>query len=66
LPLSANEFAVTGANEFANTFTGANEFANTVTGANEFANTVTGANEFANTFLLLIHPHIRYGFVVAH
>jgi hypothetical protein len=38
---SANEFAVTGANKFANT---------TVTGANKFANTtVTGANKFANT-----------------
>jgi hypothetical protein len=37
---SANEFAVTGANEFANTVKGANEFANTVKGANEFANTI--------------------------
>jgi hypothetical protein len=44
---SANEFAVTGANEFANTVTGANEFANTVTGANEFANTFMDANEFS-------------------
>jgi hypothetical protein len=52
---SANKFAVTGANEFANTVTGANEFANTVTGANEFANTVTGANEFANTFIIRIY-----------
>jgi hypothetical protein len=36
---SANEFAVTGANKFANTVMGANKFANTVTGANKFANT---------------------------
>jgi hypothetical protein len=35
---SANKFAVTGANKFANTSTGANEFANTSTGANDCAN----------------------------